>query len=89
VDNNLIESIAELQKKYDRTESSAEKEKLYQEVLSKLEIAQKRIEELETENSKPKLPSRDEVETMSSMVDLISKLDETTIEKLNRFGRKS
>jgi len=89
MDDNLIQSIGQLQKNYEQSATNKEKDVLYQELLEKYEAAQKRIDELEAEKSKGKLPSKNEVDTMITMLDLINKIDEGTIEKLNRFGRKS
>ena len=88
MNEELINSIADLQKNYKKTDTIQEKDKLYQELLEKYEAAQKRIDELESEKNRAKLPTKDEVDTMASMLDLINKLDEGTIEKLNRFGQK-
>lgn len=85
---SLEHEIAKLQSTY---QTSSEKDQLYQELLNEYEKAKRRIDELEEELKKQsisQLPSKDEVESMSSMLDLISKLDETTIEKLSKFGGK-
>ena len=83
--SNIEDQIAKLQSTY---QSAADKDMLYAELLEKYKKAQLRIEELESElkNRVPNLPSKDDVEAMSGMLDLISRLDESTIEKLNRFG---
>ena len=75
---------------YKNTSQVEKKDALYEELLADHKKAKDRITELEQKlaENKTKLPSRDEVETMSSMIDLISKLDESTIEKLSRFGNK-
>ncbi len=75
---------------YKNTSQVEKKDALYEELLADYKKAKDRITELEQKlaENKTKLPSRDEVETMSSMIDLISKLDESTIEKLSRFGNK-
>lgn len=83
---NIEEQVAKLQESY-KVAASADKGKLYQELLDKYHVAQQKIEDLEKQlKSRNNLPSKDEVETMSSMLDLIGKLDETTIEKLSKFG---
>lgn len=85
---NIEGEITKLQNAY---QASAEKDKLYKELLDEYERAKKRIEELEQalkSQGGNQLPSKDEVESMSSMLDLISKLDEATIEKLSKFGSK-
>ena len=75
---------------YKNTSQVEKKDALYEELLADYKKAKDRITELEQKlaENKTKLPTRDEVETMSSMIYLISKLDESTIEKLSRFGNK-
>lgn len=84
---NIEDQIEKLQSAYN---GAGDKDKQYQELLGKYKIAMERIDELEkklAENSN-KLPTKDEVDTMASMLDLINKLDESTIEKLSKFGDK-
>lgn len=84
---DINQQIVNLAKEYDKLTSSSEKDRRYKDLLEKYNIAQKRINELETELKKDKLPTKDEVDAMSSMLDLVTKLDEATIEKLNKFGK--
>jgi len=84
---DINQQIVKLGQEFDKLTSSTEKDKRYRELLAKYETAQKRINELESEIKKNKLPTKDEVDAMSSMLDLVTKLDEATIEKLNKFGR--
>ncbi len=88
--SNLDEEIDKLRKMHRETSQEKDKDKLYDDLLQEYKEAKARIAELEQElkDNKTKLPSKDEVETMSSMIDLIGKLDESTIEKLSRFGAK-
>lgn len=86
-DPDIDQQITKLVQEFDKITSSTEKDKLYKELLAKYETAQKRISELESELKKNKLPTKDEVDAMSSMLDLVTKLDEATIEKLNKFGK--
>lgn len=44
---------------------------------------EERIRELENKNS---IPTKDEVESMSAMLDVLNKLDIKTIDKLSSFG---
>ena len=69
--------------------SRSEPDEVYNELLKKYEHALVKIHELETQvnsNTQSKVPSKDDVEAMSGMLDLINKLDDSTIEKLNKFG---
>lgn len=88
--SNLDEDISKLRETHRRKSQAKDKDKLYDDLLQEYKEAKARIAELEheLEESKTKLPSKDEVETMSSMIDLIGKLDESTIEKLSKFGAK-
>lgn len=88
--SNLDEEIDKLRKMHRETSQEKDKDKLYDDLLQEYKEAKARIAELEQElkDNKTKLPSKDEVETMSSMIDLIGKLDESTIEKLSKFGAK-
>ena len=88
--SNLDEDISKLRETYRKESQAKDKDKLYDDLLQEYKEAKARIVELEheLEESKTKLPSKDEVETMSSMIDLIGKLDESTIEKLSKFGAK-
>jgi len=83
---DISDSIADLQKSYTKATSSTDKDRLYNDLLTKLDAAQKRIDELEREKKSSKMPSKDEVEAMSGMLDLINKIDTSTIEKLNKLG---
>ena len=85
---SVEDEITKLQKAY---QGSVEKDKLYEELLEDYKIAKKRIEELEEKvqaSSNNQLPTKDDVEAMSGMLDLINKLDDATIEKLSKFGNK-
>jgi len=88
--DDISAQIDKLQKSYSVRSSDQGRDELYRELLDKYASALEKITGLEQEvaalKSKNTLPSKDEVDAMSSMVDLISKLDEATIEKLNRFG---
>jgi hypothetical protein len=88
--SDLDKEISKLRETHRGTSQIEDKDKLYDDLLQEYKKAKARIVELEheLEESKTKLPSKDEVETMSSMIDLIGKLDESTIEKLSKFGAK-
>ena len=69
---------------YNRTE--------YEDLLSKYEILLRENTLLKEEIKQAvsnKIPSRDEIESISGMLDLINKIDSSTIEKIERFNRKS
>jgi hypothetical protein len=57
----------------------------YEESLGVIEVLKAKIVELE----RGKLPTKDEVESISAMLDLVSKLDTTTLNKIERLGKKS
>jgi hypothetical protein len=83
---SIEDQIAKLQSAY---KVSSKKDEMYEELLEQYKVAQKRIQELEAELSaktSSSLPTKDEVDTMTSMVELISKLDADTIEKLSKFS---
>ena len=56
--------------------------KKYEEALVLIETLKSKIEELQ----KNKLPSKDEVESMSAMLDLLDKFDPKTLEKINSLN---
>ncbi len=61
----------------------------YQKLLEKYEESIQVIESLKSqldELQKKKLPTKDEVESISSMLDLINKLDPEMIKKINLLG---
>lgn len=89
--SQLEESIGFLQQKYHNEQNSSKKDEMYEALLDELQRLRDENKKLKLDIEKlhaKALPSRDEVETMSSMIDLINKLDESTIEKLNKFGSK-
>lgn len=50
----------------------------------------KKIKNIQSESpSENKLPTKDEIESISMMLDVINKIDYTTLDKLNKFGGKS
>ena len=55
----------------------------YEEALGLIETLRTKIDELQ--NSK--LPSKDEVESMSAMLDVLNKLDIKTLDKLSMLGK--
>lgn len=88
---NLEEDIKKLKESYDNASASKNKDLLYADLLEKYRAALEKIVDLQSEltkKNKDTLPSKSDVEAMSSMVDLISKLDDSVIEKLNKFGSK-
>jgi len=84
---SVEDDVKSLQQAYNQ---STDKDKLYKDLLEDYKVAKQRIVELEKdlEDKSSKLPSKDEVEAMAGMLDLVSKLDESTIEKLSKFGGK-
>lgn len=57
--------------------------KKYEEALMLIETLKSKIDDLQ--NSK--LPTKDEVESMSAMLDVLNKLDIKTLDKLSTFGK--
>ena len=60
----------------------------YDELLRAYSIALENYARLlkESEKSTQNMPSKKDLESMGAMLDLISKIDTTTLEKLNKFG---
>lgn len=87
---NIEDQIGKLQDSYTSSSNPNDKDKRYEELLAKYKIAIERIQKLEGRLNEQanKLPTKEDVDTMSSMLDLINKLDESTIEKLSKFGDK-
>lgn len=86
---DLSSEIEILRGQYTSKNKMQEKDTAYNDLLSKYEQALQRISDLESQLSATKsnkMPSKEDVDTMSSMLDLINKLDDSTIEKLNKFG---
>lgn len=57
----------------------------FEEALRLIETLKGKILELESN----KMPTKDDVESMSAMLDLLGKLDENSISRLNRLGNMS
>ncbi len=55
----------------------------FEKAMQLIEAQRTKITELESN----KMPSKDDVESMSAMLDLIGKLDEKSINRLNRLGK--
>lgn len=56
----------------------------YEEALKLIEILKAEVEEAQAN----KLPTKDEVESMSAMLDVLNKLDIKTLDKLSMLGKK-
>lgn len=56
----------------------------YSKAMGVIEQLKQKIEELQ----RNKLPSKEEVESMSAMLDVMNKLDPETIDKINKLGGK-
>ncbi|MCA9346710.1 hypothetical protein KC960_04430 [Candidatus Saccharibacteria bacterium] len=54
----------------------------FEQSMQVIEILRSKIQELESK----KMPSKEEVESMSSMLDLLGKLDETSIARIKKLG---
>jgi hypothetical protein len=64
----------------------------YEKLVEKFEKAMQMIEVLRTkiaEVESNKLPTKEEVESISSMLDIINKLDDNSIARINRLGGMS
>lgn len=57
----------------------------FEEALKLIEMLRSKISELESK----KMPTKDEVESMSAMLDVLNKLDIKTLDKINSIGRPS
>jgi hypothetical protein len=57
----------------------------FEEALRMIEVLKGKIIELESN----KMPTKDDVESMSAMLDLLGKLDDNSISRLNRLGSMS
>jgi hypothetical protein len=55
----------------------------YEEALKLIETLRAKINELQSE----KIPSKDEVESISAMLDVLNKLDIKTLDKLSMIGK--
>ena len=70
-------------------------EEKYRDLKSQYDTVKKERDELECElkrcqgQEKNTLPSKDELESISSMLDIIKKLDEGTIDKIERLKEKN
>lgn len=60
----------------------------YTELLQAYNVALEEINTLSKQLEKPvhAMPSKKDLESMGAMLDLINKIDTTTLEKLNKFG---
>jgi hypothetical protein len=56
----------------------------YEDALRLIEILKAKVDEAQTN----KLPTKDEVESMSAMLDVLNKLDIKTLDKLSMLGKK-
>jgi len=83
---NLRASLVASKEKTNSFDETSYKELLrkYEEALVVIETLKMQVEEVE----KKKLPTKDEVESISAMLDLFSKLDPDTINKIERLGGK-
>lgn len=89
VNVNLGSVISELKSSYAGFNERKDKAAAYDELLNKYQQSIEIIEQLKhqiEELQKNKLPTKDEVESISSMLDLINKLDAKTLNKINRLG---
>ena len=89
--NDIDETIKELGSRYNATEDN-KKNELHSKLLEDYKIALEEIARLKEQlasSSKSELPSKDEVDTMASMIDLLSKLDNDVIDKIGKLGGKS
>lgn len=57
----------------------------YEEALKLIETLRTKIDELQSN----KMPTKDEVESMSAMLDILDKLDIKTLDKLTELGKHS
>jgi hypothetical protein len=55
----------------------------FEQALQLIETMRSKITQLEAN----KMPSKDEVESMSSMLDLLGKLDDTSISRIHKLGK--
>jgi hypothetical protein len=88
--NELFADLKASQANFSETAES-EKAKRYDSLLEKYVQAIKIIEQLKMridEVGKDKLPTKDEVESIGAMLDLVNKLDIKTLDKLNQLGGK-
>lgn len=85
--NDLIASLKSSKMTEDFSKGNYQKLlKKYEEAIRVIETLKSQIDELQ----KKKLPTKDEVESISSMLDLINKLDPKTMKKINLLsGNKS
>ncbi len=86
-------TIAELRAslKIIKDKNSGFDEDSYKDLIIKYEKAMEIIEEqriMLDEYRRNKLPSKDEVDTISSMLDLINKLDDNTLDKISKLNKK-
>lgn len=91
VNVDLGSVIAELKSSLAGFRESKTKKDAYDDLLQKYEESIKVIEQLKQrieELQKNKLPTKDEVESISSMLDLIGRLDSKTLNKINSLGAK-
>lgn len=89
VNVNLGSVIAELKSSYASFLENKNKATAYDDLVEKYKESIEVIEQLKhqiEELQKNKLPTKDEVESISSMVDLLNKLDTKTLNKINRLG---
>lgn len=66
----------------DQYEKLAEK---FEKAMQMIEVLRSKIAEMESN----KLPTKEEVESISSMLDIINKLDDNSIARINRLGGMS
>lgn len=55
----------------------------FEQALQIIELQKTKISELESK----KLPTKEDVESMSAMLDLLGKLDENTVTRINKLGK--
>jgi len=72
------------------TSDNTIKKEQYEKLAEKFEEAMKLIEVLRTKISElesNKMPSKDDVESMSAMLDLLGKLDTSSINRISKLGK--
>jgi len=90
IDTNIAELRAELGLLKQKTSgfdagSYKRLSEKYEKAMEVIELQKTQLEEYK----RNKLPTKDEVDTISSMLDLISKLDDNTMQKIEKFGKKN
>ena len=82
---SLLKAYTEVSKEISVSNNEGYKNlaKKYEEAISLIEILRAKIDDLE----KNKLPTKDEVESMSAMLDVLNKLDIKTLDKISMLGK--